>query len=206
MTLATVCLLLDILNQAVNAAAAKSADAARMLLTAQQTLEACRNMNNPGLPGNSWIQGARMQQAMWAPDPCAAEQEAVDTLMEQGAAGGNQVATQGVGGAPAPQLATDYDPVPNLDPAISASEFAVPDPGAVNRFLPLSEEDLLEILHDALRDRAEDMEWDEHIRNILEGRKKYLLWCPWGGPGVKDLKWTFKYRPKNHHWIGKYLP
>lgn len=201
-----VCLLLDILNQVANAAAASSADAARMLLTAQQTLEACRNLNNPGLPGNSWIQGARMQQAMWAPDPCAQEQEAVDNLMEQGAAGGNQVATQGVGGAPAPQLATDYDPVPNLDPAIPMSEFVAPDPGAVNRFLPLSDQDLYEILMEAMRERAEDMELGDQIQAILEGRRKYLLWCPWGGPGIKDLKWTFKYRPRNHSWIGKWTP
>nr|QMI57962.1 nucleoprotein [Grey teal chaphamaparvovirus] len=201
-----VCLILDILNQAANAAAAKSADAARQLLVAQQTLEACRNMNNPGLPGNSWMQGARMQQAMWQPDPCAAQQEAVDNLIEQGAAGGNQVATQGVGGAPAPQLATSEDPVPNLDPAIPASEFEIPDQGAQNMYLPLGEEGLEEMIWEEIWQQHLNFDAEEMIDEMMQAVRYFKLWCPWGGPGVKNLKWSFKYKPKNKAWINNWLP
>nr|QMI57920.1 nucleoprotein [Chestnut teal chaphamaparvovirus] len=92
-------LFLDALNQAVNAAIARSVDAGRQLLAAQQTLQACRDLNNPGKPGNTWIQGMRVQNAQWAPDPCQNEQQAVDQLMEADeGGGGDKVATQQQGG------------------------------------------------------------------------------------------------------------
>lgn len=200
-------LFLDILNKVVNAIAADSADAARQLLTAQQTLEACRNANNPGLPGNSWIQGARMQGSMWAPDPCQAEQDQVQALVEQGAAEGNQVATQQLGSAPAPQLTTSQDPVPNLDPAIPASEFVTPTPGANNMYSPLGSEELMEILMTAMREHPIDEDIImELVDPVAKAIKYYQLWCPWGGPGVDNLKWSFKYKPKNSDWMGKWAP
>lgn len=198
--------LLDALNQAANAVIAKSVDAGRQLLAAQQVLEACRNANNPGLPGNTWMQGMRMQNAAWAPDPCQAEQEAVDQLMEADqSGGGDKVATMQLGGAPAPQLAHPMDPVPNQDPAIPANEYVTPEPGAHNQWTPLLPEEIVQMIIDEWDARGEHPDVDM-LEDILNPIKILHLWCPWGGPGVTNLRWTFKYHPKNSKWVGKWLP
>lgn len=197
-------LFLDALNQAANAVIAQSVDAGRTLLNAQQVLEACRQQNNPGLPGNTWIQGMRVQNAHWAPDPCQAEQDAVNQLMDADeGGGGDKQATQQQGGAPAPQLANPVDPTPSEDPAIPANEFVVPEPGAHNQWIPLTDEQLQEMLWEAYKEHPVD---EEMIQMILDPVKLVRMWCPWGGPGVTNLRWTFKYKPKNSKWIGKWLP
>ncbi|QMI57838.1 nucleoprotein [Chestnut teal chaphamaparvovirus 3] len=150
------------------------------------------------------MQGMRTQNLNWAPDPCQKEQDAVNQLMEadeQG--GGDRVATQQLGGAPAPQLAHPEDPVPNMDPAVPGNEFVTPDPGAHNQWMPMEAEDLLEMFFQALRDDPID---PMEIEQILNPVRILHLWCPWGGPGVKDLKWSMHYHPKNSKWIGKWLP
>lgn len=201
-------LFLDALKQAVNATIAKSVDAGRQLLAAQQTLEACRNLNNAGLPGNSWIQGMRVQNAQWAPDPCQAEQEAVDQLMEADeGGGGDKVATQQQGGAPAPQLAHPMDPTPNTDPAVPENEFVASHPGAYISWSPLTEGEIVDMILDEWNQRGEGMEIDPRsLEDILAMMKMAKMWCPWGGPGVTNLKWAFKYHPKNSKWIERWLP
>nr|QMI57934.1 nucleoprotein [Wood duck chaphamaparvovirus] len=206
MMLVMLFLILDILNQAVNAVIAKSVDAGRELLAAQQVLQACRQANNPGLPGNSWMQGMRLQNQMWAADPCQAEQQAVDELMEADeGGGGDKQATQQQGGAPVPQLAHPSDPTPSLDPAIPENEFVVPEPeqGAHNQWIPLTDEQLRDLLFQALEEHPVD---PMEIENILNAKKVLHMWCPWGGPWVVNLKWAFKYHPKNSKWISRWLP
>lgn len=200
-------LFLDALRQAADAVLASSADAARTVLAAQQALEACRNQNNPGLPGNSWIQGMKAQNLVWAPDPCQQEQAALDNLNKQSAVEGNQEAIQGLGGAPAPQLATDWDPTPQTDPAIPESEYIVPEPGAASPFLPLTDEELRDLFFQAMKEIPLDQEMiEQFVDPIMSAVKYYHLWCPWGGPGVHQLKWKLKYKPNNQDWIGKWCP
>lgn len=194
-----VCLLLDSLNQAVNATIASSVGAARLLLAAQQ-LQECREQNNPYR--NSWLPGLASPKLQWAVDPCQKEQEAVDQLNEQGAAGGNQVATLQLGGAPAPQLAMSVDPVPNPDPAVPLSEYVVPEPnGPQNNWTPVEPEDIIEMI---IQEMGEQEINDADMEEILTSMRYVQMWCPWGGPGTHNLKW--KYQPKSSTWINKWCP
>lgn len=194
-------LFLEQLNQAVNAAIATSVGAGRLVLAAAQ-LQECRNQNNPHR--NSWIPGMAAQNLQWAADPCQTQQEEVDQLIAQGAAEGNQVATQQLGAAPAPQLAESVDPVPNTDPAVPLSEFVVPEPGAQNPWSPVLPEEVMDMIIDLYE--GEEPPEQMLLDNILDQMRYYLLWCPWGGPNLKNLKWHFKYKPKNSNWVGNWVP
>nr|WPV87711.1 nonstructural protein 2 NS2 [Chaphamaparvovirus anseriform 9] len=192
-----VCLILDALSQAVNAVIANSVEAGRILLASQQLAE-CRAQNNPYQ--NVWMPGLGIQNLQWAADPCQKEQEAVDQLQQQAAAAGNQVATQQLGGAPAPQLATSVDPTPNTDPAIPMNEY-IPAQGAQNAWSPLELNEIMEMIVQEAGDvEIDDMDLDEILNKMLY----YKLWCPWGLPGTHNLKW--KYQPKNPKWISQWLP
>ena len=194
--------ILELLNQAANAAIADNVGAGRLLLASQQ-LQECRVNNNPYK--NSWFPGLAPNSLQWAPDPCAKEQEAVDNLMKQSAAEGNQVATQQLGGAPAPQLAVAVDPVPNTDPAIPMNEYVTPQPGAQNNWSPIVPEDVMEMILDQYPEDQEPPE-DMMLDEILDGMYKYMLWCPWGEPGRKNAKWKFIYKPLNSNWVGNWVP
>ncbi|QRK03683.1 nonstructural protein 2, partial [Duck-associated chapparvovirus 1] len=192
----------DALNQAVNAAVAASVGVGRLVLAAQQ-LQDCREQNNPHK--SSWLPGMPAQNLQWATDPCQKEQEQVDNLMKQSAAEGNQVATQQLGGAPAPQLAEATDPVGNTDPAVPQSEYVVPVPGAQNSWSPILPEDALDAI--LMEYNEEGGPWDEEmVDDILDMMRYFLLWCPWGGPGRKNLKWRFQYNPANSDWAGRWIP
>nr|QMI57797.1 nucleoprotein [Pacific black duck chaphamaparvovirus] len=193
-------LILDALNLAVNAVTASSVAAGRLILAAQQ-LEDCRSKNNPYR--DQWLPGAVPQNLAWAPDPCRDLQEEVNALQDQAAAGGNQVATQQLGGAPAPQLAEARDPVPNQDPAVPANEFEIPEQGANNQWSPLVPEDIVEMIVQEMGDMPI---LDEDMEDIQIMFFHVNLWCPWGGPSSKNLKWRFRYQPRNSDWMGKWLP
>ncbi|UOH27030.1 nonstructural protein 2 [Chaphamaparvovirus galliform5] len=143
---------------------------------------------------------------MWAQDPCRAQQTEVDNLIEQGAAAGNQAATMQLGGAPAPILAQATDPVPNMDPAVPLNEFVTPEPGANNQWEPLLPDDILAMIVEEYEREHQEPPDVEMLDEILEGMKKYQLWCPWGEPGRKNAKWNFKYKPINSTWVGNWLP
>ncbi|QMI57830.1 nucleoprotein [Chestnut teal chaphamaparvovirus 1] len=194
-------LLLELLNQAANAVTASSVGAGRLLLAAAQ-LQACRQENNPHR--SQWLPGMVATNLQWAQDPCQKEQEQLNNLLEQGAAAGNQVATQQLGGAPAPQLAEATDPTPNTDPAVPMNEFVVPEQGANNQWSPLIPEDVLDMIVDQYQ--GEEPPDVEMLDSIMEQMRYYLLWCPWGEPGQRNLKWNFKYRPRNSSWIASWLP
>ncbi|UOH27071.1 nonstructural protein 2 [Galliform chaphamaparvovirus 15] len=200
-----VAFILELLNQAANAVTASSVGAGRLLLASQQLAE-CRQRADPRAPMNSWMPGLHSQNLLWAPDPCQKEQDAVDQLQQQAAAGGNQVATQQLGGAPAPQLAEATDPVPNPDPAVPENEFAVPYPHTQNQWSPILPEDVVDMIVDHYRENDYGPPDQDMLDEILEMMKIYHLWCPWGGPGVKNLKWRMKYQPPAHDWIGKWVP
>lgn len=200
MTCLRVYLFLDALNKAVNAVIAESVPAGRLILAAQQ-LEACRQKNNPYR--DLWMPGLAPVRVAWAPDPCQKEQEEIQQLQNQGAAAGNQVATQQLGGAPAPQLASAQDPVPSTDPSIPANEYDIPMEGANNQWSPLIPEDVLDMIIDQMGDQPIDQEMQD---DLMEMFKYVKLWCPWGGPATWNLKWKFKYHPKNSDWMGKWKP
>lgn len=187
-------------QQAANAFLASSVAAARLGEAAQQLAD-CRQANNPR---SQWLPGMVAQQAMWAPDPCAEEENALAKLQEE--AGGNQeVPAQNLGAAVAPQLAMEGDPTPNMDPAIPEQEFTVPEPGASNHWLEAMDTD--EFIGGLLAHvRSPTDQEMEEIETIAEMVRVYRLWCPWGGPPVKNLKWKMKYRPKNIKWIGVWCP
>nr|QMI57883.1 nucleoprotein [Chestnut teal chaphamaparvovirus] len=193
-------LFLDALNQTVNAVIAKSVGAGRLILAAQQ-LEECRSQNNPYQ--NSWLPGAVNQNLAWASDPCQNLQEEVDQLQKQAAAGGNKEATQQLGGAPAPQLAQAVDPVPSTDPAIPANEFEIPQEGANNQWSPVDPEEVVRMIVEEWGDRPVP---DEYMEDIEIMFFHVQLWCPWGGPSTRNLKWKFRYLPKNSAWMGRWLP
>nr|QMI57848.1 nucleoprotein [Chestnut teal chaphamaparvovirus] len=199
-----VVLILERANQAVNAVIADNSQAARLLLAAQQ-LNECINRNDPRAPGNSWLPGVVDSRNQWAPDPCAKEREAVES-MQEAIAGEKVAALQNLGAAVAPQLAHPQDPIPNTDPAVPSSEFVVPDPGQNNPFNPLTEEEIMELIEQGMREPLE--EWDEHMRDLSNQistvMRRLILWCPWGGPGMKNLKW--QYKPKNEDWLNKWVP
>lgn len=207
-----VVLILERSNQAVNAVIASNSQAARLLLAAQQ-LNECINRNDPRSPGNSWIPGMVDSKSQWAPDPCAKEREAVESI-QQAIAGEKVAALQNLGAAVAPQLAHPQDPIPNTDPAVPSSEFVVPDPGQDNPLNPLTHQEIMELIEEGMREDPmevpEDLleEWDRMVQNqmnqISTVTKRLILWCPWGGPGVKNLKW--EYKPKNIDWLNKWVP
>nr|QMI57906.1 nucleoprotein [Chestnut teal chaphamaparvovirus] len=200
-------LILERANRAVNAVIASNSQAARLLLAANQ-LNECILRNDQRAPGNSWLPGMTDLKNQWGPDPCAKEREAVESIQKEVA--GNQVpALQNLGAAPAPQLAHPADPTPNTDPAIPGSEFVVPDPGQNNPFQPLTHEEIMELIEEGQRMAVEDlqehlMEIQEQMNQIYGVTKKLILWCPWGGPGVRNLRW--KYEPKNSDWLRKWVP
>ncbi|UOH27042.1 nonstructural protein 2 [Galliform chaphamaparvovirus 8] len=198
-----VCLSLEQLNAIANAVTAKSVGAGRLLLAAQQ-LQDCRERNNPYK--ESWLPGFPAQNLAWATDPCQKEQEAVDNLLQQGAAGGNQVATQQLGGAPAPQLAEATDPVGNTDPAIPANEFTTPEPGAQNIWSPIAPQDVIDMIVDMWQEQQENPPEPMLLDSILDQMRMYQLWCPWGEPGRKNARWKFIYKPINSRWVGNWLP
>ncbi len=113
----------------------------------------------------------------------------VDNLMKQSAAEGNQVATQQLGAAPAPQLAIAVDPVPNTDPAIPMNEYVTPQPGAQNNWSPIVPEDVMEMILEIIEDQdpPEDMMLDQ----ILDGMYKYMMMVSMGGTREKNAKWKF---------------
>lgn len=200
MMLPLVYLILDALNAAANAVTASSVGAGRLILAAQQ-LQDCLEKNNPYQ--NNWLPGMVAQNTQWLPNPCQGEQEQVEALQNQAAAGGNQVASMQLGAAPAPQLAEATDPVPSTNPAIPANEWDVPEHGANNQWSPIEPEEIIEMIIQELGDQPRD---EEMIQDILEGMKYVQLWCPWGGPKTRNLKWKFQYRPNNSDWIGKWCP
>lgn len=185
----------------MNAVIATSAGAGRLVLAAQQ-LQDCRDRTNPYR--DSWLPGAISNNLRWAADPCQKEQEAVDSLNEQSALAGNQVATQGLGGAPAPQLAEADGPVGNTDPAIPLNEFVVPQPGIASNWQPILPEDVLDMI--LMEYEEQEPPEDMLLDDLLNEMKYYLLWCPWGGRPKRNLKWKFTYNPKNSDWAGKWVP
>lgn len=200
-----VVLILEPITQAVNAVIAGNSAAARLLLASNQ-LNECILRNDPRAPGNSWLPGMISQQNQWGPDPCAKEREAVESLQQQ-AAGNQAAALQNLGAAPAPQLAHPQDPVPSTDPAIPVSEYVAPDPGMNSPWdTPNQEEIVNMIVEEFLQQRAAELTDEDlmEIESIFNVTRKLILWCPWGLPGVRNLKW--KYSPKNIDWLRKWVP
>lgn len=211
-----VLIFVELVNIAANAAFVKQVEAARLLLTGNQLAE-CRQRTNPYLSGG--LAGSiGNQRLMFAPDPCA--QEAKDhaaalagaTTKDQPAAQLSQTSNaptaQDLASAPAPQLATAYDPVGNTDPAIPESEFVVPSPGMQSLWSPSSIEEVMEKIW-------ADMDWEEleekmqiQVMEILDdleenARRAKLWWC-WGTPSPMPHK--LKFQPRNQSWVGKWAP
>lgn len=177
-------------------------------MTTQQ-LQACREQN----PAYTWL-GTPTRQAMWGPDPCQAEVDAVRgaTVEDQAAQQAAQIAqaptSQDLASAPAPQLSSSYDPVGNTDPAIPDSEGIIPNPDLTNLWSPMDVDDvLLRILEDAEMEGSE--EWLLRMIWLLEDLEADLRatgkWTPWGSkPKAKWL--NIKLNPKNEKWVGKFQP
>lgn len=199
----------ELLNAAANAEAAEKAAAARLLMTTQQ-LQACREENNP----YTWM-GTPTRQAMWGPDPCQEQMEAVRgaTVEHQAAVAAAQISqaptAQDLSSAPAPQMSSSYDPVGNTDPAIPDSEGVVPDPALNNPWSPMDVDDLMLDLLNRLE--ADGMEQEEvwiRMRWLLEDLEAALRstkkWLWDGNAKAKWLKVQFK--PKNQRWVGMWQP
>nr|QMI57804.1 nucleoprotein [Pacific black duck chaphamaparvovirus] len=200
-------LILERANRIANAAIAANSQAARLLLAAQQ-LDECIQRNDPRAPGNSWLPGVVNPNNQWGPDPCGKERETLES-MQQSIAGEKVAALQNLGAAVAPQLAHPQEPTPNTDPAVPASEYVVPDPGQDNPFMAMSHDEIMELIEQGAQQAIEDFQ--THLAEIAEAMdtiygatRKVILWCPWGGPPVRNLKW--QYKPKNDSWLNKWAP
>lgn len=202
----------EVARSAANAVIAKQAAAARLLLVADQ-LAKCREENNP----YNWL-GQPTPQAMWGPDPCEElEREkanlenilAGEKSLPQAAAqsASNAPNAENLAAAPAPQLATAYDPVGNTDPAIPESEFSDSGGSLQNVWSPITIDSLMEEIFgqvdwDQLEEEMQQavfMELGEIEDNVIQSRK----WYAWA-PGKKQKK--LKFMPDSLAWVGKWAP
>lgn len=203
------------------AVAAKEAAAARLILASNQLAE-CRENNNP----YNWM-GQPTRQAMFGPDPCieqererisaeqsvqAADQRIAgattsDIATIQAGAASNAPTAQDLASAPAPQLATGFDPVGITDPSIPLSEYSVPSPGMQSQWSPMSIEAVMEMI-------ADEMEWEKVEKSVrsqvlvildglVENMDMFGRWWSWG-KGAKALK--IKLKPRNQDWVGRWSP
>nr|WNL54735.1 NP [Feline chaphamaparvovirus] len=187
------------------------------MMTANQLAE-CRENNNP----YNWM-GQPTRAAMFGPDPCITQarthweaQQEVDRLAGattedisavQVAQTNNAPTAQDLASAPAPQLATGYEPVGQTDPAIPLTEYQVPSPGMISLWSPMSVDSTIEMILDEIEWETMEIEIREKVLVILEGLTANMIlsrrwWC-WG-KGAKPLKLQFK--PKNNDWIGRWSP
>ncbi|QIM55916.1 NP protein [cachavirus 1A] len=187
-------------------------------MTSNQLAE-CRENNNP----YNWL-GQPTIQAQFGPDPCLEQERArweAEQQLNQQIAGAttndiaaiqagqrsNAPTAQDLASAPAPQLATGYEPVGITDPAIPLSEFQVPSPGMLSMWSPISIDETMELILDEIEWEAMEMEIRQKVIVILDGlvdnmHQSQKWWC-WG-KGKKPLK--LKFKPKNSAWIGKWSP
>ncbi|QEJ80806.1 NP [Psittacara leucophthalmus chapparvovirus] len=196
-------------NLAANAAIVQQAAAARLLL-ASQNLAACREENNPYLPGrNPFGVPARL---MWAADPCAEQEKelAGATVAHADAVAAAQVSNaptaQDLPSAPAPQLSDSWD-IAATNPVIPESEFVTPDPHLQNMWSPLSILDVMEMIAMELENQGESTsssEIEEEMELIYENMRAFQSWWAWEKPKRKRRRYQFK--PKNEDWIGRWMP
>lgn len=200
----------DRANAAVNAAIVQQAADARYAMAAQ-ALAACREMNNPFIPGNSLFGPSRAQ--MFGPDPCQTEMNEMQNaaMNREAALLTAQTTAAPTPAAPhaaaAPQLSETVDIVDLLDPTVPETEFVVPSPTLSNMWSPDSiEEAMIRIAQQLEQDgngpiRPEDV---EEMDLIFENMTQLLNWWCWVKP--KRQRKRYKFLPKNQSWIGKWTP
>ncbi|AXX39018.1 nonstructural protein NS2-L [Mouse kidney parvovirus] len=206
----------ELVNIAANAAFVKQVEAARLVLVGNQ-LAACRERNNPF---QNWF-SPNPRQAMFQPDPCLYLEKKHHYLQQkvsgattsdiaavQEGSRSNAPTAQDLAAAPAPQLATAYDPVGNTDPAIPEQEYHVPSPGALSVWSPLSLEETMEMI-------SQEIEWENLQAQIARQVAQILAdleenadiakkwWC-WGKPKAK--KHGIRFQPPSQAWVGIWAP
>ena len=117
----------------------------------------------------------------------------------------NAPTAQDLASAPAPQLATAYDPVGQTDPAIPLSEFS---PGMQSLWSPMSIDSTMEHILEEIEWEAMEVEIREKVLVILDGLVDDMVtagkwWC-WSKKKRKPLKVTFV--PKNQEWVNHWSP
>lgn len=203
---------LDVLQAAANAAIAKDAAAAKVLLQ-QQQLQECREANNPFVPELNLFGPPR--NLMFAPDPCQTQMRDLATAQEELEAAEAHLSE--LSGAPtpgvpqaalAPEL-TQTVVTENIgDPMITATESTTPDPYAITMWTPTSLEQTLDNIWEEMMSLdipipppPEEMETEmERLRGNLVC---LYAWVPKKGTKLKS---KFTYRPKNLAWINKWVP
>lgn len=195
--------LIERLNQAANAAFAREAAAGR-LLAAQQAYAACRERNNPYLPGNSLFGPTRNQ--MWGPDPCQEEMNelAGATTANQAAAELAQIQAaptiESPSAAAAVQLADTWDSSELFDPILMNVDLEA----VQNMWSPTGIEETMEMiavemdLENASESDLEDMEI------IYQNLIALIHWDP--GYPTKRTKSRLRLLPKKQEWIGSWVP
>lgn len=203
---------LDPIAQAANAVAARDAAAARALLT-QQQLQTCQEENNPYTRWGGGIH-TNVEWAVNAPNPCLPQQKAATAawvaLQKLSGATTTDIAATEIGqnsaaptsqdlqSAPAPQLATAFDPAGITDPAIPESEFS--PQGMNNLWSPTSIEEIMTQIAMEMDNPPNDQDMLDLEDNL---RKYRTWWLCWGKPLVKtEIKW----KPKNQNWVGWWTP
>lgn len=185
-------------------------------------LAQCREENNP----YNWM-GQPTANAMFGADPCLEQErerhdaELAAQAADQRIAGAttsdiaaiqtgqmsNAPTAQDLAAAPAPQLATAYDPVGITDPAIPLSEYSVPSPGMESMWSPLEIDQTMEDILKEIEWETLEMEIAKKVLVILDGLVENMVmsrrWWSWG-KGKKAL--NIKFKPNNSKWVGSWSP
>lgn len=194
--LTTLNIFVERVNIAANALIAKQAADAKLLLAAQQLAE-CREQTNPWLPGNSPF--GPPQRAMWAPDPCAEQVEAVreaETLQQAAAAltrPSPATGTQDLTQQPVAQLSQTNISDILYDPTQTEAEFA---PNLENWWSPTSIEDVMIRLAEEMGGMGEE---DEEEMELVYNNLVTLIHWSWQGPPKRKRK-KYKLNLENVKW------
>nr|WPD49023.1 MAG: nonstructural protein 2 [Protoparvovirus sp.] len=191
-------IILERATRAVNAVIARQAQAARVLLAAQN-LQQCREQNNPYAPGN-FLLGPSLSQR-WGPDPCLTQEKelAEAQLLASQIAGAPTPAAPHA--AVAPELSDSFDLNQNLDPSIPETEFITPDPCLNNMWSPDSIEQIMNEIWEEMEQQGGGS--DQEMETLLQNITTLLLWVP--KKGIKRNK-KYQFHPNNQKWIGHWAP
>ncbi|QHB35440.1 putative accessory protein NP-F [Capuchin kidney parvovirus] len=158
---------------------------------------------------------------MFQPDPCLylekkhhylqqklAGATTSDIAAVQQSSRSNAPTAQDLAAAPAPQLATAYDPIGNTDPAIPEQEYHTPSPGSLSIWSPLSLEETMNMI-------AQELEWErlqtqitQQVLQILQDLEENAAiakkWWSWGKRKTK--KHGIRFQPPSQAWVGIWAP
>lgn len=188
---------------AANAAIAKQAATARLLL-ASEALAQCRQETNPYLPGNTLFGPTRTQ--MFGPDPCLIQEKELAEASLAVRQLSAQPTPAELGVAPAPQLTSTLDPQTPTDPAIPITENVTPEPYQLQLWSPQSIENVMNQIWEEMEHQQYNYPEDEIYQALSVIHQQMVIFCQWVPDTPPKKNQNFLYNPKNREWIGTWVP